>query len=109
MQSDGGRVRRGTLPWTPASIWWYDAIYSALQAGWYQEIDFFNPLIPLHGGDSVCFAGRWRDPGHWVLSSNASRIASLLCQNALSKRSPFRVWTREMVDTFGERGKCCRL
>jgi hypothetical protein len=77
--------------------------YSALQAGWYQEIDFFQP-IDTATRVVIQFVlqadGVIRDIE--VLSSNASRIASLLCQNALSKRSPFRTWTREMVDTFGE-------
>ena len=81
--------------------------YSALQAGWYQEIDFFQP-IDTATRVVIQFVlqadGVIRDIE--VLSSNASRIASLLCQNALSKRSPFRVWTREMVDTLGRHGKC---
>lgn len=106
MQSDGGRVRRGTLAMDASfsEFGEYEQqFYSALQAGWYQEIDFFQP-IDTATRVVIQFVlqadGVIRDIE--ILSSNASRIASLLCQNALSKRSPFRVWTREMVDTFGE-------
>lgn len=106
MQSDGGRVRRGTLAMDASfsEFGEYEQqFYSALQAGWYQEIDFFQP-IDTATRVVIQFVlqadGVIRDIE--VLSSNASRIASLLCQNALSKRSPFRVWTREMVETFGE-------
>jgi hypothetical protein len=106
MKSNGGRVRRGTLA-LDASFSEFgeyeQQFYSALQAGWYQEIDFFQP-IDTATRVVIQFVlqadGVIRDIE--VLSSNASRIASLLCQNALSKRSPYRVWTREMVDTFGE-------
>lgn len=106
MQSNGGRVRRGTLAMDASfsEFGEYEQqFYSALQAGWYQEIDFFQP-IDTATRVVIQFVlqadGVIRDIE--VLSSNASRIASLLCQNALSKRSPFRTWTREMVDTFGE-------
>jgi hypothetical protein len=106
MQSTGGRVRRGTLAMDASfsEFGEYEQqFYSALQAGWYQEIDFFQP-IDTATRVVIQFVlqadGVIRDIE--VLASNASRIASLLCQNALSKRSPFRTWTREMVETFGE-------
>ena len=106
MQTSGGRVRRGTLA-IDASFSEFgeyeQQFYSALQAGWYQEIDFFQP-IDRASQVVIQFVlqadGMIRDIE--VISSNASRIASLLCQNALSKRSPFRVWTREMIETYGE-------
>lgn len=105
MQSNGGRVRRGTLAIdaTFTEFGEYEQqFYSALQAGWYQEIDFFQP-IDTATRVVVQFVlqadGGIREIE--VLASNASRIASLLCQNALKKRAPFRVWTREMEETFG--------
>ena len=113
MQSEGGRVRRGTLAMDASfsEFGEYEQqFYSALQAGWYQEIDFFQP-IDTATRVVIQFVlqadGVIRDIE--VLSSNASRLASLLCQNALSKRSPFRLWTREMVDTLGSAANARRL
>ena len=37
-----------------------------------------------------------------VLSSTAGLIATTLCESAITKRSPFRAWTQEMIQVFGE-------
>lgn len=76
--------------------------YAALQLGWYQEIEFFQP-IDTSTSVTVRFTmysdGRIEDVK--AVQSNASEIATVICETAITKRSPFRVWTQEMIEVFG--------
>lgn len=77
--------------------------YAAIQAGWYQEIDFFQPIDTAA---RVRVRFRIKSDGTVdqveAVQSSASKIATVICENAISKRSPFRPWTEEMVRVFGE-------
>ncbi len=77
--------------------------YAALQTGWYQEIEFYQP-IDTSTNVIVRFTmqsdGVIRDVE--VVESTASEIATIICESAIIKRSPYRAWTREMVQVFGK-------
>lgn len=106
MQSNSSARRRGALAVdaTFSEFGEYERqFYAAVQTGWFQEIEFFQPIdtatqvlvrFTLHAD------GRVSDVE--AVKSNASEIATFICENAISKRSPFRPWTREMVRVFGE-------
>jgi hypothetical protein len=104
-KSQGSAPRRGQLGLdaTFSEFGEYEQqFYAALQAGWYQEIEFFQPIDTatrvvvrfkiLSDGTIV---------GTEVVSSNASEVATLICETAITKRSPFRPWTKEMIQVFG--------
>ncbi|MEM1222974.1 MAG: hypothetical protein AAGH40_09445 [Verrucomicrobiota bacterium] len=76
--------------------------YAALQAGWYQEIEFFEP-IDTSTYVRVSFTIKADGSIHDVqtIDSNATEIARVICETAIIKRSPFRPWTKEMVKVFG--------
>lgn len=105
MNSRGSASRRGSLS-LDASFSEFgeyeQQFYAALQIGWYQEIEFFQPLDT---GASVMVRFLMRADGAIenvrVVQSNASTIATEICTTAISKRSPFRPWTREMIEVFG--------
>jgi hypothetical protein len=106
MRSRGSVSRRGTLAIdaTFSEFGEYQQqFYAALQAGWYQEIEFFQP-IDTAARVVVAFLIKADGSIHdiEVLHSTAGEIATLICQTAISKRSPFRPWTREMVQVFGQ-------
>ena len=106
MRSKGSASRRGALAIdaTFSQFGEYEQqFYAAVQAGWYQEIDFFQPIdtsarvvvqFRIHSDGTIDEVK--------VLHSTASEIATLICQTALTKRSPFRPWTEEMVKVFGQ-------
>ena len=106
MQSQGSARLRGTLAIdaTFSEFGEYQQqFFAAIQAGWYQEIEFFQPIdtatrvvvqFTLQADGAVSDVS--------VLQSNASQIASVLCESAISKRSPFRVWSPDMVRVFGQ-------
>ncbi|MEM8868645.1 MAG: hypothetical protein AAGC73_10305 [Verrucomicrobiota bacterium] len=76
--------------------------YAALQAGWYQEIEFFEPIDTstyVRVRFKIRSDGSIRDVE--TLDSTASEIARVICETAITKRSPFRPWTKEMVKVFG--------
>ena len=77
--------------------------YSALQVGWYNEVAFYKPL---DSGTEVSISFILKSDGTihsvTVLSSTAGLIATTLCESAIIKRSPFRAWTQEMIQVFGE-------
>ena len=105
MRSRGAVSRRGSLAIdaTFSEFGEYQQqFYAALQAGWYQEIEFFQPIDT---STRVLVAFRIQADGSIhdieVLHSTASEVATIICENALSKRSPFRPWTREMIEVFG--------
>ena len=77
--------------------------YSALQVGWYNEVAFYKPL---DSGTEVSISFILKSDGSIhsvsVLSSTAGLIATTICESAITKRSPFRPWTQEMIQVFGE-------
>ena len=107
MRSTGAALQRGTIA--------IDATFSefgeyqqqflaAIQAGWYQEIEFYQPIdtaarvhlrFELRSDGSI--------NGVEIVETTAGEVASVICQSAIEKRSPFRPWTREMVAVFGDR------
>lgn len=107
MRSKSSASRRGALAIdaTFSQFGEYEQqFYAAVQAGWYQEIDFFQPIdtsayvvvqFRIHADGTIDEVK--------VLDSTASEIATLICQTALSKRSPFRPWTVEMIKVFGQK------
>lgn len=106
MRSEGSASRRGriAIDSTLSQFGEYEQqFYAAVQAGWYQEIDFFQPIDT---SARVVVQFRIRADGTvdevTVLDSTAGEIATLICQTALTKRSPFRPWTKEMIQVFGQ-------
>lgn len=104
MRSAGSASRRGALAIdaTFSEFGEYEQqFYAAVQAGWYQEIEFFQPIdtsARVVVGFRITSDGSIHDVR--VLHSTASEIATLICQTALTKRSPFRPWTQEMMQVF---------
>lgn len=105
MKSRGSAANRGSLSIdaTFSDFGEYQQqFYAALQLGWYQEIEFFQP-IDTSTSVTVRFTmysdGRIEDVK--AVQSNASEIATVICETAITKRSPFRVWTQEMIEVFG--------
>jgi hypothetical protein len=106
MRSEGSARRRGSLSIdaTFSEFGEYEQqFYAAIQTGWYQEIEFFQPIdtatrvviqFTLHAD------GRVTDVK--TVQSTASKVATFICETAISKRSPFRPWTKEMVQVFGQ-------
>ena len=77
--------------------------YAALQLGWFNEVEFFKPL---DSGTIVQVSFILKSSGAIdlieVIGTNASFLATTICENAIRKRSPFRPWTAEMVQVFGD-------
>ena len=77
--------------------------YSALQVGWYNEVAFYKPL---DSGTQVSISFILKSDGSidsvTVLSSSAGLIATTICESAIAKRSPFRPWTQDMIQVFGD-------
>jgi len=106
MRSQGSASRRGSvaIDATFSEFGEYEQqFYAAIQTGWYQEIEFFQP-IDIATRVQVRFTihadGRVEDVKS--VQSNASEIATFICETAITKRSPFRPWTQEMVQVFGQ-------
>lgn len=104
-KSQGSALRRGqvALDATFSEFGEYEQqFYAALQAGWYQEIEFHQPIDTA---TRVVVRFKIRSDGTiidtQVVTSNASEIATWICEAAITKRSPFRPWTKEMVKVFG--------
>lgn len=105
LKSKGSARRRGDLAIdaTFSEFGEYEQqFYAAIQAGWYQEIDFFQPI-----DTAARVRVRFRIQADGTVDqveavrSTASNIATVICETAISKRSPFRPWTEEMVQIFG--------
>lgn len=106
MRSQGSVSRRGSLAIdaTFSEFGEYEQqFYAAVQTGWYQEIEFFQPIdtatrvqvrFTLHADGRV--------DNVEAVDTTASEIATVICETAISKRSPFRPWTEEMVKVFGQ-------
>ncbi|NBB80510.1 MAG: hypothetical protein GVY36_13885 [Verrucomicrobia bacterium] len=106
MRSESSARRRGevAIDSTFSEFGEYEQqFYAAVQTGWYQEIEFFQPIdtaTRVYVQFTLHADGRVTDVE--AVQSNASEIATFICENAISKRSPFRPWTREMVRVFGQ-------
>ena len=105
-RSKGSASRRGriAIDATFSQFGEYEQqFYAAVQAGWYQEIDFYQPIDT---SARVVVRFRIQSDGRvdevTILHSTASEVATLICQLALTKRSPFRPWTEEMIQVFGQ-------
>jgi hypothetical protein len=107
MRSRGSASRRGNIAIdaTFSEFGEYQQqFYAAIQTGWYHEIEFFQPIdtaTRVHVQLTIFSDGRVEDVK--TLSSTASEIATVICESAITKRTPFRPWTREMVQVFGEK------
>ncbi len=106
MRSVGSASRRGTLAIdaTFSEFGEYQQqFFAALQLGWYQEIEFFQP-IDTAARVVVRFTMKADGSIHDIetLHTSAGEVATFICESAISKRSPFRPWTKEMVEVFGQ-------
>ena len=106
MKSQGSANRRGAIAIdaTFSEFGEYEQqFYAAVQIGWYQEIEFFQPIDT---STRVYVRFRMKADGSVdiveAVKSTAGEIARVICVTAISKRSPFRPWTEEMVQVFGE-------
>ena len=105
MRSYASASRRGSLAIdaTFSEFGEYEQqFYAAVQTGWYQEIEFFQP-IDTSTRVQVRFTlyADGRVDKVKAVQTNASEIATFICETAITKRSPFRPWTKEMVQVFG--------
>jgi hypothetical protein len=106
MRSHGSVSRRGSLAIdaTFSEFGEYEQqFYAAVQTGWYQEIEFFQP-IDTSTRVQVRFTlyADGRVESVKAVQTSASEIATFICETAITKRSPFRPWTKEMVQVFGQ-------
>ena len=106
MRSHGSTSRRGSLAIdaTFSEFGEYEQqFYAAVQTGWYQEIEFFQP-IDTSTRVQVRFTlyADGRVESVKSVQTSASEIATFICETAITKRSPFRPWTKEMVQVFGQ-------
>jgi hypothetical protein len=106
MRSHGSASRRGSLAIdaTFSEFGEYEQqFYAAVQTGWYQEIEFFQP-IDTSTRVQVRFTlyADGRVESVKAVQTSASEIATFICETAIAKRSPFRPWTKEMVQVFGQ-------
>ena len=106
MRSHASASRRGSLAIdaTFSEFGEYEQqFYAAVQTGWYQEIGFFQP-IDTSTRVQVRFTlyADGRVDKVKAVQTNASEIATFICETAITKRSPFRPWTKEMVQVFGQ-------
>lgn len=106
LKSESSASRRGDLAIdaTFSEFGEYEQqFYAAIQTGWYQEIEFFQPI-----DTAARVQVRFRIKADGTVDnveavrSTASKIATVICETAISKRSPFRPWTQEMVKVFGK-------
>lgn len=107
MRSEGSVSRQGSIAIdaTFSEFGEYEQqFYAAIQTGWYQEIEFFQPIdtasrvhiqLTIHSNGKV--------DNVKAVHTTAGDIATFICENAITKRSPFRTWTREMVKVFGDK------
>ena len=105
MRSKGSASRHGSvaIDATFSEFGEYEQqFYAAIQSGWYQEIEYFQPIdtatrvlvsFTIHQDGSITELN--------AANSTASDIGTFICEEAISKRSPFRAWTKEMIEVFG--------
>lgn len=105
MRSIGSASQRGSLgiDATFSEFGEYQQqFFAAVQLGWYQEIEYFQP-IDVSTRVMVRFE-MFADgtiQNLEVIGSTASEVATFICESAVSKRSPYRPWTQEMIEVFG--------
>ena len=106
MRSHASASRRGSLAIdaTFSEFGEYEQqFYAAVQTGWYQEIEFYVPIVTstrVQVRFTLYADGRVDKVK--AVQTNASEIATFICETAITKRSPFRPWTKEMVQVFGQ-------
>ncbi len=106
MRSQGSASRRGAvaIDSTFSEFGEYEQqFYAAIQTGWYQEIEFFQPIdtaTRVQVRFTIHADGRVENVK--AVQTTASEIATFICETAITKRSPFRPWTKEMVQVFGQ-------
>mgnify|MGYP005746266595 CR=1 FL=1 len=105
MRSKGSASRHGSvaIDATFSEFGEYEQqFYAAIQSGWYQEIEYFQPIdtatrvlvsFTIHQDGSIS--------GLNATNSTASDIGTFICEEAISKRTPFRAWTKDMIEVFG--------
>jgi hypothetical protein len=105
MNSRGSASRRGSvaIDATFSEFGEYEQqFYAAIQTGWYQEIEFFQPIdIATNVVVSFTIHADGTIHGTEIVRSTASEVATIICQTAITQRSPYRAWTKEMVKVFG--------
>lgn len=107
MNSQGSASRRGSLAIdaTFSEFGEYEQqFYAAIQTGWYQEIEFFQPIDTasrVHVRLTIHSDGKVTDVK--AVHTTAGEIATFICERAITERSPFRPWTQEMVKVFGDK------
>jgi hypothetical protein len=106
MQSAGGASERGRLAIdaTFSEFGEYQQqFFAAVVSGWYQDIEYYQPIdidarvlveFTMHADGTVKDVKAKR--------SNATEIARVICENAISKPREFRPWTKEMIEVYGE-------
>jgi hypothetical protein len=105
LKSTGSASRRGDLAIdaTFSEFGEYQQqFYAAIQTGWYQEIEFFQPIdtaTRVHVRFRITSDGTVDNVE--AVHTTASKLATMICVTAITKRSPFRPWTEEMVQVFG--------
>ncbi|MGB1126755.1 MAG: hypothetical protein ACPG3X_00115 [Opitutales bacterium] len=105
MKSSGSARRRGSLAIdaTFSEFGEYQQqFYAVIQTGWYQEIEYFQPIdtsARVHVRFRIMSDGTVDHVE--AVQSTAGKLATVICVTAITKRSPFRPWTKEMVQVFG--------
>ena len=105
MRSNSSAIRYGSvaIDATFSEFGEYEHLfYTAIQTGWYQEIEYFQPIdtaTRVHVSFTIHLDGSITDL--YTSHSTASDIATFICEEAISKGSPFRAWTKDMVEVFG--------
>lgn len=107
MNSQRSASRRGSLAIdaTFSEFGEYEQqFYAAIQTGWYQEIEFFQPIDTasrVHIRLNIHSDGKVTEVK--AVDTTAGEIATFICERAITERSPFRPWTQEMVKVFGDK------
>ena len=73
--------------------------------GGIKKSSFSNRLIRQHVQVRFTLYADGRVDKVKAVQTNASEIATFICETAITKRSPFRPWTKEMVHVFGQNGR----
>ena len=105
MQSTGSASQRGKLSINASFSEfgeYQQQFFAAVVTGWYQDIEYYQP-IDLKTRVQVRFTMRSDGTVTDVkaVHSTASDIATIICENAISKPKQFRPWTKEMVEVYG--------
>ena len=106
MQSAGGASHRGKLSINASFSEfgeYQQQFFAAVVTGWYQDIEYYQP-IDLKTRVQVRFTMRADGTVTDVkaVHSTASEIATIICENAISKPKQFRPWTKEMIEVYGD-------